>query len=56
MDFSSSLNYSSFVFNVFDDDFISIFNIKSLIDWAFFGKLSVLIDRDWWIVWVDNTL
>lgn len=56
VNFCSTLDNSSFLFNVLNNNLVSILNINALISWTFVSELSVLINWHWRIIWIDDSL
>ena len=52
---STTLYYSSFLFNIFNNNFVSIFYVNSFVNRDLFSKFSILIDRDWRIIRVNDS-
>jgi hypothetical protein len=50
MDLSTGLNNSSFIFNIFNNYFISIFYINAFIYRAFVCKFTILVNWNWRII------
>jgi len=56
MDLSTSLNNSSFIFNIFNNYFVSIFYINTFICWAFVCKFTILVNWNWRIIRCNDVL
>lgn len=42
------------LFKLFDDYFIGIFHIDTLVFWNLFGEFASFVERDWWVVRVNK--
>lgn len=52
---STTLYYSSLLFNIFNNNFVSIFYINSFVNWDLFSKFPILINWDWRIIRMNDS-